>query len=95
MGGSGVGLDPGGGSRGASLGGRGMRAMFSPSLWSTISAAKRRRLLNPVRAVDAESPLRAFSARGIDLGVTMRRAPNAASICGSATVFGVVLPFEN
>ena len=30
MGGSGVGLDSGGGSRGASLGGRGMRAMFSP-----------------------------------------------------------------
>jgi hypothetical protein len=31
MGGSGVGLDSGGGSRGASLGGRGMRAMFNPS----------------------------------------------------------------
>ena len=30
MGGSGVGFDPGGGSRGASLGGLGMRAMFGP-----------------------------------------------------------------
>jgi hypothetical protein len=30
MGGSGVGVGPGGGSRGASLGGRGMRAMLSP-----------------------------------------------------------------
>ena len=30
MGGSGVGLGPGGGSRGASLGGRGMRATSSP-----------------------------------------------------------------
>jgi hypothetical protein len=30
MGGSGVGVGPGGGSRGASLGGRGMRAMFIP-----------------------------------------------------------------
>ena len=30
MGGSGVGLVPGGGSRGASLGGLGIRAMFSP-----------------------------------------------------------------
>jgi hypothetical protein len=30
MGGNGVGLDSGGGSRGASLGGLGMRAIFSP-----------------------------------------------------------------
>jgi hypothetical protein len=36
MGGSGVGLDSGGGSRGGSLGGRGMRAMFNPPL-STVS----------------------------------------------------------
>ena len=30
MGGTGVGLDSGGGSRGASFGGLGMRAIFSP-----------------------------------------------------------------
>jgi hypothetical protein len=30
MGGNGVGLDSGGGSRGASFGGLGMRAIFSP-----------------------------------------------------------------
>ncbi len=39
MGGSGVGMGLGGGSRGASLGGRGMRAMFSPPL-STISRSR-------------------------------------------------------
>ena len=38
MGGSGVGLNPGGGSRGASLGGLGMRAMFSLSGYSHSSA---------------------------------------------------------
>jgi hypothetical protein len=32
MGGTGVGLDSGGGSRGASFGGLGMRAIFSPSV---------------------------------------------------------------
>jgi hypothetical protein len=37
MGGNGVGLDSGGGSRGASLGGLGMRAIFSPFGLVTLS----------------------------------------------------------
>jgi hypothetical protein len=36
MGGNDVGLDSGGGSRGASFGGLGMRAIFSLSVWCTI-----------------------------------------------------------
>ena len=37
MGGNGVGLDSGGGSRGASFGGLGMRAILALSVWCTIS----------------------------------------------------------
>ena len=42
MGGSGAGLDSGGGSRGASFGGRGMRAMFRPCFGAHHKPTKHR-----------------------------------------------------
>ena len=54
MGGGGVGLDSGGGSRGASFGGLGMRAMFRLSL-ATIGR---------LRGQDRSSRLRVCQAKG-------------------------------
>lgn len=47
MGGSGFGLDPGGGSRGASLGGRGIRAILCPLLNMVARRSPRRSARSP------------------------------------------------